>query len=70
MNRLQCRICVSADVDSSRQLGIVQVQIDGTQIAARRAAASCVVDQRWLLIHGGFDGTAWEGSPALASAKR
>lgn len=38
---------------SSRSL---QVDIAGVQPQARRAAASCVVSNRWLLIHGGFDG--------------
>jgi hypothetical protein len=35
----------------------VQVQSSGEPPSARRAAASCVVDSRWIVIHGGFDGS-------------
>jgi hypothetical protein len=34
----------------------VQVDTVGQIPAARRAAASCCVGDRWLIVHGGFDG--------------
>ena len=39
-------------------IGTARLQVDalGTPPPACRAAASCVLDDRWLLVHGGFDG--------------
>jgi Galactose oxidase, central domain len=34
-----------------------QVPVTGTIPTARRGAASCVVDDRFLLVHGGFNGS-------------
>lgn len=36
--------------------GRLQIEPLGDVPPARRAAASCVIDGRWLVVHGGFDG--------------
>jgi hypothetical protein len=35
----------------------VQMDLLGSAPSPRRAAASCVVNDRWLVIHGGFEGS-------------